>query len=109
MNKIFLNLFFTVIVMLGDFGSFSNGKLHQVTFGPLAELGPVISPDGRWVAFEYFAPADNDGIQLWIMPVGEPFLMARAIVNDGQYHAGISWSPDSHWIAYTTTEQKTPA
>jgi Tol biopolymer transport system component len=76
---------------------------QQITFGTFAELAPTVSPDNGWLAFEYF-DGERSGIQLWVMPTDGPFSSARPIVNDSKYHAGISWSPDSAWIAYVTNE-----
>lgn len=73
----------------------------QITFGPVAELSPVCSPDGNWLAFEYFSRSESNGPEIWIMPAEGPFGSARALVSDGFYHAGISWSPDSEWLSYT--------
>ena len=38
------------------------------------------------------------------MPVEGPFSLSRPIVDDKEYHAGISWSPDSQWLGYMTME-----
>jgi Tol biopolymer transport system component len=73
----------------------------QITFGPVAELKPACSPDGRWLAFEYFPRSGLTGPEIWIMPIDGGFKLARPLVKDGLYYAGISWSPDSEWISYT--------
>ncbi len=74
---------------------------RQVTFGPVAELAPACSPDSRWVAFEYFHPKPkNTAPQIWIMPADGDFSSAKPLVDNGEYHAGISWSPDSKWVSF---------
>ena len=83
-------------------------KPARFTFGPLAELGPTVSPDGQWIAFEYFERRDSSNIQIWSMPSTGPFSRARPLVNDGKYHAGVSWAQDSKSIAYVTHEADDP-
>lgn len=80
---------------------------EQVTFGPVAELGPQCSPDSRWIAFEYFHEStESHGPQIWIMPASESedFTSAKPLVDDGKYHAGVSWSPDSQWISFVMSQ-----
>src|SRR5437660_4278616 len=53
-------------------------ELQQVTFGPVAELGPQCSPDNRWIAFEYFhETSGSHGPQIWIMAESEDFTSAK--------------------------------
>lgn len=74
---------------------------RPVTFGPVEELAPTCSPDSQWIAFEYFHPGPRERApQIWIMPAGDDFANAKPLVDDGEYHAGISWSPDSKWISF---------
>ena len=81
-------------------------ELQQVTFGPVAELGPQCSPDNRWIAFEYFhETSGSHGPQIWIMAESEDFTSAKPLVDDGKYHAGISWSPDSQWISFVMSQK----
>lgn len=84
-------------------------SLIQVTFGPVAELAPACSPDGHWLAFEYFPRGESNGPEIWIMPTDSSFSSARSLVSDGLYHAGISWSPDSKWVSYTAASPDTEA
>ena len=72
----------------------------QVSFGPVAELGPQLSPDGQTVAFEYF-PKDRPHLpQLWVMNRSRGFQSARPLVDNANYNAEFSWSPDGQWICY---------
>jgi len=76
----------------------SNGR--QFSFGPVAELGPQASPDGKLLAFEYF-PTDRPNIpQIWLMERSEGFRTARPLVDNPNYNAEFSWSPDGQWISY---------
>jgi Tol biopolymer transport system component len=73
---------------------------NQVSFGPVAELGPQLSPDGKLLAFEYF-PADRPNVpQIWIMERSQGFRTARPLVDNANYNAEFSWSPDGQWISY---------
>jgi Tol biopolymer transport system component len=70
------------------------------------------SPDGRWLA--YYGAAPETGYDIWILPldttdpdhpkpgVPQPFL--RTPANE----AYPMFSPDGHWIAYTSDESATP-
>jgi dipeptidyl aminopeptidase/acylaminoacyl peptidase len=64
--------------------------------------GPVISPDGRWVAWTTVAAADGSGervSELWLAPVGASAVPAK--LTDGSARAGLAcWSPDSAWLCY---------
>jgi Tol biopolymer transport system component len=82
-------------------------ELEQVTFGPVAELGPQCSPDNRWIVFEYFHESgESRGPQIWMMPESGDFRSARPLIDDGKYHAGISWSPDSQWISFVMSQKR---
>ena len=78
----------------------------QVTFGPMAEIGPACSPDGLWIAFEYFEKKENTTPKIWLMSTVRNYADARPVVSDEIYHAGISWSPDSQWISYMGADAK---
>jgi eukaryotic-like serine/threonine-protein kinase len=61
---------------------------------------PVISPDGRTVAF---AASDVDGRRhLWIRPLAEP--RARRLAGTDEADAPF-WSPDSRFVAYASRGQ----
>jgi Tol biopolymer transport system component len=72
----------------------------QLSFGPVAELGPQLSPDGKSVAFEYF-PKDRPNLpQIWVMDRASGFESARPLVDNSNYNAEFSWSPDGNWICF---------
>ncbi len=81
-----------------------------VTLGPVAETEPSISPDGRWIAFQYFSVNSPDVPQIWVMETARGFASARPLVDGLGYAAEISWSPDSVWLSFissTTVSQRT--
>jgi Tol biopolymer transport system component len=79
----------------------------QTTFGPRAEVGPAISPDGKWVAFEYTNPTPPDKDQIWVMDLTRGFTSARPLVKDPNYNSWPSWSPDSQWVSFLSGRKVT--
>jgi Tol biopolymer transport system component len=76
---------------------------EQITSGPIGEMDPVISPDGRWLAFREFIPEGDktsDVGWLSILPLDPVKREKRLLLNPDQFHGGASWSPDSLWISY---------
>jgi dipeptidyl aminopeptidase/acylaminoacyl peptidase len=63
---------------------------------------PVISPDGRWVAWTTSSaggPGEQVG-ELWLAPV-DPLWSAPVRLTDGGTPVGLPrWSPDSAWLFY---------
>jgi len=76
--------------------------MTQVTAGPIGEIGPRCSPDGRSLAFESVSPDHPETIQLWIMPVGGTFSDAKPVLGyeKGKTYGEFSWSPDSAWLSF---------
>jgi Tol biopolymer transport system component len=72
----------------------------QISFGPVAEIGPQVSPDGARIAFEYFSKDRPNVPQIWIMDRSRGFPSARPLVGNARYNAEFSWSPDGRWISY---------
>jgi len=76
------------------------GKTEQLTRYGAGDYPRAVSPDGKSLVFEGYAP--NAG--LWLMPldpIGEP----HALIADpkfGVYHGRVS--PDGRWIAYDSDE-----
>jgi dipeptidyl aminopeptidase/acylaminoacyl peptidase len=68
---------------------------------------PAVSPDGRWVVFSVLEPAyepDKEVSGLWLLPSdgsGAP----RRLTHDKAHESGVTWSPDSHAIAFTTKRE----
>jgi dipeptidyl aminopeptidase/acylaminoacyl peptidase len=67
---------------------------------------PVISPDGRWVAWTTSRAGDSEQrvSELWLAPVGGSAVPVR--LTDGSVHARLPrWSPDSAWLFYVAGEE----
>lgn len=74
--------------------------IKQVTFGPIGEIEPNISPDGRWLAFQYYSKNELRSTQIWIMEISQGFASARRLAPQLDYAGEMSWSPDSKWISF---------
>jgi Tol biopolymer transport system component len=68
-----------------------SGDPQAVTSGPLVDSHPEWSPDGLQIAYI----RDNR----WLMLVGRRGGGERQL--GAGYSAGVSWSPDGHWIAHS--------
>lgn len=79
-------------------GTHLNDKAVQVTFGPVGEQGPAVSPDGKWLAFEYFGP--DRVAEVWVMPTDGEFNSARPLVANANRNANPTWSPDGIWVSF---------
>lgn len=77
-------------------------QIVQVTSGPVGEVGPQCSPDGRHLAFEYFSAEHPKAVQLWVMPTKGEFSDAKPLLGYtlGESYGEISWSPDSRWLSF---------
>jgi Tol biopolymer transport system component len=67
---------------------------------------PVISPDGRWVAWTTSRAGEREQpvSELWLAPAGESAIPAR--LTDGSVPARLPrWSPDSAWLFYVVAEE----
>ena len=68
---------------------------------------PVPSPDGRWVVFSLIEPSYDDKDQisdLWIVPIDGSAKPRRLTFSKGG-EGGVTWSPDSKQIAFTTRRE----
>lgn len=75
----------------------SGGVAQRLTTHPAAETNPVLSPDGRTIAFtaRYEGPA-----QLYTMPLAGGMPQRRTFEPEGS--TATSWTPDGR-VVYTTT------
>ncbi|HLJ86939.1 MAG TPA: hypothetical protein VKZ53_08945 [Candidatus Angelobacter sp.] len=76
---------------------------QQLTFGPIGETEPNVSPDGRWLAFQYFSKNQPGFPQIWIMEIAKGFTSARRLAGIYRYAGEMSWSPDSKWISFISS------
>lgn len=68
---------------------------------------PVISPDGKWVVFSVTEPAYEEKDQvndLWITPA-DGSAKPRKITFTKASEGGVTWSPDSRRIAFSTKRE----
>ena len=72
------------------------GDEHRVAGAPAnllegLDLGPVFSPDGRWIA--YFVPVEGPHGDFWVIPAsgGNP----RQLTADMCFGGTLAWTPDS--------------
>ena len=65
--------------------------------------GPVISPDGRWVAWTAAPVGERDRLvsDLWLAPAGAGPAPVQ-LTDDGVAARLPRWSPDSAWLFYVT-------
>lgn len=87
--------------------SVSSSRAVQITSGPRAEVGPALSPDGKWVAFEYTHPTPPNRDQIWVMDLTQGFKSARPLIKDENYNSWPGWSPDSQWISFMSGRKVT--
>ena len=68
---------------------------------------PAVSPDGRWAVFPVLEPAyepDKEASDLWIVSTaGEA--PPRRLTNTRAPENGVTWSPDSRQLAFTTRRE----
>jgi WD40 repeat protein len=72
--------------------------------------GPDWSPDGRRIAFLGFPQAIGKSGPARLEVPGNIYLMdvttlsVKALVKDLRFPAGVSWSPDGHWLAFSASD-----
>jgi Tol biopolymer transport system component len=94
------------VILCAPLGQAGFEKPEQLTFGRAAETEPHISPDGHWIAFQYFAEMGPRVAKIGILDASKGFASARPLVDQHGYAAEMSWSPDSKWIAFISAEAK---
>ncbi len=74
------------------------GTARQVTSNPAHDLGPVFSPDGRWIAF---SSNRYGSYNVFVVPVqgGSP----RRLTFDSDNDLATGWSPDGKRILFAST------
>jgi len=72
--------------------------------------GPDWSPDGRQIAFLGFPRAIGKSGPARLEVPGNIYLMdtttlsVKALVQNLRFPAGVSWSPDGHWLAFSASD-----
>lgn len=69
---------------------------------------PVPSPDGNWIVFSVTEPAYDEKDQvadLWIVPA-DSSTAPRRLTSRKASESGVTWSPDSHRIAFSSKREK---
>ena len=86
----------------------TKSPLTHETMWLLKRVGaPVPSPDGKWVVFSLVEPAYDEKEQisdLWIVPIDGTARPRRLTFSKGS-EGGVTWSPDSRQIAFTTRRE----
>ncbi|HVS34612.1 MAG TPA: S41 family peptidase [Gemmataceae bacterium] len=74
------------------------GTARQVTTNPAHELGPVFSPDGRWIAF---SSNRHGSYNVFVVPLqgGSP----RRLTFDSDNDLVTGWSPDGKHILFASS------
>jgi dipeptidyl aminopeptidase/acylaminoacyl peptidase len=76
------------------------GEARRLTSGTVRDMRPLISPDGRRVAFTRGVPGDDKaptGIRVLDLAGGEPVSPALGKLAAGE----LAWSPDGRRLAFT--------
>ncbi len=77
------------------------GKPEALTTGgDIFRFAGIASPDGKWLAWQ------DKNQQLWVFNLGQKSLKLVATSSADEF-ADLTWSPDSHWLAYVQTATNT--
>ena len=72
--------------------------------GPVRDMNPAISPDGKWIAFASSRGRAPDETSLWIAPL-VPEALARPLTHSaapGTIDTNPAWTPDGRAIVYAS-------
>jgi Tol biopolymer transport system component len=73
------------------------GVRTRLTFGPIANVGPVWSPDGKWIAY---TSARENGFNLYRKPSDGSGAEELLATSDMQQVTATDWSPDGKYLFY---------
>ncbi len=80
----------------------SGGDLVQITENPARDKEPVYSPDGKQIAFI----SDRNGREEIYLVASDGTGDPQRITDIDILKQGVTWSPDSKSLAFTTTDDK---
>lgn len=102
-----MSLQLRVLVLVSALPALGWGKTpitHESLWGFKRVTSPAPSPDGKWVVVSVTEPSYNDTEQrtdLWIVPA-DGSAAPRRLTYTKAAESGVSWSPDSRKIAFST-------
>jgi hypothetical protein len=79
---------------------------ERITSGPVGEIDPVVSSNGRYLAYREMTPNDPALGVLRLLSLDDA-RNSRTLLGAGQFYGGVSWSPDNSSISYTNLERDT--
>jgi Tol biopolymer transport system component len=77
------------------------GAVERLTKDPSEDFGPVVSPDGRFLAYHSIAPGRTR--EIYVQPIAGGARVAVAASDSQERYP--SWSPDGNAIAYQVQRQ----
>jgi Tol biopolymer transport system component len=76
----------------------ARGVRTRLTFGPIANVGPVWSPDGKWIAY---ISARENGFNIYRKPADGSGAEELLLTGDMQGMRASDWSRDGKYIFYS--------
>lgn len=86
----------------------TTGEVAQITNTPDYDGSPSWSPDGLWLAYESYVPAENDGnLEIFIRPLDGSQPPIRLTDDPAADHSP-AWSPQGRALAFVSTRSGDP-
>lgn len=107
MRTVFLVVGLSVAFVGQAYGQARRPITHQDLWLMRRVGSPSVSPDGKWVVFSVTEPAydaKDESNDLWIVPVSGESAPRRITANKSA-ESGVSWSPDSQRIAFSSKRE----